>query len=87
METATEVWEAIEVMYASQSRARVINTCMALATTSKGASTATEYFMKMNGLADEMASTRKKLEDEELVSYILVGLDIEFNPLMSAIVA
>lgn len=74
-------------MFASQSRARVINTRMALATTSKGTSSATEYYTKMKGLADEMASASKRLEDEELVSYILAGLDIDFNPRASAIAA
>jgi len=58
---------------------------MALATTSKGASTFNEYFVKMKGLADEMASAGKNLEDEELVSYILTGLDLEFNPVVSAV--
>lgn len=78
---------AVEAMFASQSRARVINTRMALATAHKGSSTAAEYFTKMKGLADEMASAGKKLDDEDLVSYILASLDIEYNPLVSAIAA
>jgi len=36
---------------------------------------------------DEMASVGRKLEDEELVSYILTGLDVEFNPVVSAVAA
>ena len=60
---------------------------MALATASKGASTVVEYFTKMKGLADEMASAGRKLEDEELVSYILTGLDSDFNSVVSAVVA
>lgn len=73
LDSAATIWAAIEAMFALQSRARVINTRMALATAHKG--TSTEYFTKMKGLADEMASTGKKLEDEKLVSYILAGLD------------
>ena len=46
-----------------------------------------EYFTKMKGLADEMASAGRKLEDEELVSYILTGLDSDFNSVVSAVVA
>jgi hypothetical protein len=45
-----------------------------------------EYIRKMKSLADEMASA-KKVDDEELVSYILAGLDEEYNPVVSAILA
>jgi len=83
--TSVELWAAIQALHASQSRARVIATRMALATASKGASTVAEYFTKMKGLADEMASAGCKLEDEELVSYILTGLDSDFNSVVSAV--
>lgn len=53
---ATEVWEAIESLFALQSRARVINTRMALSTTKKGNKTVAEYVGKMKALADEMSS-------------------------------
>jgi hypothetical protein len=85
--TASEVWKHIETSYASHSCARVINTCMALATTQKGTMTVAEYFFKMKSLADDMASAGKKLDDEELSSYILAGLDAEYNSLVSSIVA
>jgi hypothetical protein len=65
----------------------VINTHMALATTQKGSSTASEYLSKMKMLADEMALTGKKLDDEELSLYILAGLDFEYNSLVSSIAA
>jgi len=60
---------------------------MALATASKGTSTVFEYFTKMKALADDMAATGRKLEDEELVSYILTGLDLDFDPVVSAVAA
>ncbi|WVZ68985.1 hypothetical protein U9M48_017854 [Paspalum notatum var. saurae] len=85
--TAIGVWQAIKGMFSTQSRARVINTRMALATTVKGSSTVAEYVAKMRGYADEMASAGKKIEDEELVSYILAGLDADFDSLISAVAA
>ena len=39
----------------------------------------------MKGLADDMASAGKKLEDEELISYILTGLSEDFDPVVSAV--
>ena len=59
--TAAAVWESIEGMFASQSRARVINTQMALANAQKGSSSIAEYFTKMKTLADDMASARSDL--------------------------
>jgi hypothetical protein len=85
MPTASSAWAAIDAMFASQSRARAINTRMALATAQKGTTSMTEYFGRMKTLADEMASAEKKLDDEELVSYILAELDIEYNTMVSAV--
>jgi hypothetical protein len=68
-------------------RACVIATRMALATASKGSSTVAEYYTKMKGLADEMASVGRKLDDEELISYILTCLDFDFDSVVSAIAA
>ena len=58
---------------------------MALATASKGSSSIAEYYSKMKGLADDMASAGKKLEDEELISYILTGLSEDFDPVVSTV--
>ncbi|EAZ42932.1 hypothetical protein OsJ_27521 [Oryza sativa Japonica Group] len=63
MNTAAGVWTAIEGMFTSQSRARAINTRMALATTQKGNLSVINYVNKMRGLADEMTATGKKLDD------------------------
>ena len=64
--TAATVWEAIEGMFASQSRARVINTRMALANAQKGSSSIAKYFTKMKTLANDMASARSDLTMKKL---------------------
>jgi len=83
--TSAEMWRVIQEMTASQSRGRIINTRMALATAQKGSSTIAEYFSKMKSLADDMASAGKRLEDEEIASFILAGLDAEYNPIVSSV--
>jgi len=76
---------AIHAQHASQSRARIISTRMALATASKGTSSVADYYTKMKGLADDMASAGKKLEDEDLVTYILTGLGEEFESIITVV--
>jgi hypothetical protein len=56
---------------------------MALASAQKGTCTIAEFFSKIKSLADDMASAGKKLEDEEIASYILAGLDMEYNGIQS----
>jgi len=58
---------------------------MALATASKGTSTIAEYYNKMKSLTDEMASARRRLEDDEMVSYILTGLDDDFDSVVTSV--
>jgi hypothetical protein len=50
----------------------MINVRMALSTTKKSADmSVSKYVVKMKILADEMMHVGKKLDDEDLVSYIL----------------
>ena len=40
----------------------------------------------MRALSDEMTAASKPLDDEELTTYILNGLDLDFNPLVTSLV-
>jgi uncharacterized membrane protein YgcG len=85
--TASGAWAAFEKLFSSQSWVWVISSRMALAMATKGTSSISEYYGKVKTLADEMASARRKLEDEELVSYILMGLDVDFDLVVLAVTA
>jgi hypothetical protein len=74
-------------MFASQTRSRTINIRLALGNTRKGDSSAIEYIRKIKALGDEMAVAGRPLEDEELVQYIITGLDEEYMLLVSALCA
>jgi hypothetical protein len=85
--SAAEAWSTIEVLFTSQTRARAANTRLALATTKKGAMKATEYIAKMRALGNEMAAVGRPLEEEELVEYILAGLDEEYDSVVNSVLA
>jgi hypothetical protein len=61
-----------------------VNTRIALATTKKGTMSIDEYVSKMKAYADELAAAGKTLDDEELISFIITGLDLDYNPVISA---
>jgi hypothetical protein len=81
------MWGALDEMFSSHTRAQMVNTRIALATTRKGSSTMGEYYSKMKNLTEEMAASGSHLGDEEFVACVLTGLDEEiYNSLVSSIV-
>jgi hypothetical protein len=66
-------------------RARTINLRVVLTMTHKGNLSITEYVAKMKNLGDDMAAARRKIDDEELVEYILSGLEDDFESVVSAV--
>ena len=59
-------------------------TRITLANAQKGNMTMPEYFGKIRGLADEMAAAGKPLDKEDIVSYVLAGLDGEYNSIVTS---
>ncbi|WVZ71271.1 hypothetical protein U9M48_019877 [Paspalum notatum var. saurae] len=43
------------------------------------------YFSKMRAIQDELAAIGKVIENDEMVSYILAGLDFDYNPVVSSV--
>jgi hypothetical protein len=46
--------------------------------------TMSQYFTKMKGFTDELAASGMILDDEEIVSYILNGMDSDYTPMVSS---
>jgi hypothetical protein len=78
---------AIEAMFVAHSRSQVLKLCFALSNAKKGNRTAADYFSKMVQLGYDMAVAGKVLDQDEMVSYLLAGLDMEYNSLVSAMAA
>ena len=82
--TAAELWNTVQGMLASHTRARTVNVRIALANLQKGNSSITDYVGKIRALCDELMASGKKVDEEDVVSHILAGLDEEFDPVVSA---
>lgn len=84
-EHAAEVWTALADMFASQARARITNLRIALGNTKKKELTTDAFFSKMKGFADELAAAGKPVDDAEMVSFIVAGLDNDYDSVVAAI--
>ncbi|CAD6254552.1 unnamed protein product [Miscanthus lutarioriparius] len=67
-----------------QSRARITNLRMQLATTKKGSLTTSDYFNKMQNIKDELALAGVVINDDEVVAHLLNGLDYDYHPFVSS---
>ena len=86
-EHAAEVWSAVTDMFASQSKSRILQIRSQLSREKKGDSSAAAYYSKMKSLADELAAVGRKLDDDEIIEYILNGLNADYNPFVSSMVS
>ena len=83
--TSHEAWTILERTFAAQSQARVSALRRQLGECQKLDSTATEFYNKVKGLADTLASIGQPLTDSEFNSFIVNGLDEEYDALVEII--
>jgi hypothetical protein len=82
------VWKAVTEMFSSQSKARVVQLRKQLNKAQKENKTAEVYFNHIKNLADEMAAAGKPLGEDDVISYVLAGLNDEaYNGFVAAITA
>jgi hypothetical protein len=80
--SACDVWCAVERAFAASSRAQIMQIRMQLANIQKKDMSIAEYFRKVKSLADTLAVIGKRLEDDEVISYLLGGLGSEYESLV-----
>jgi len=83
--TCRALWESLEKMFVSQAHARIMQVHFQLATLKKGNSSITDYFHKLKTLSDTLVACCQPLNDFEAVSFLLVGLGSEFDPLVTSV--
>jgi hypothetical protein len=87
VKTVIGAWKILEEQMSSHTRAHAVNVRMALATIRKGTSFVAEYLAKMQTLGNDMAAARKPFDDEDLVRYILAGLDEDYDSIVNSVLA
>jgi hypothetical protein len=82
--TSYEVWQALERIFSSHPRARIMQVHFQLATIKKGGSSIIEYFQRFKSLVDSLATAGQPLNDFELISFLFAGLGSEFDPFVTS---
>lgn len=72
-------------MFVSQAHVRIMQVHFQPATLKKGNSSITDYFHKMKTLIDMLPAYGQPLNDFETVSFLLAGLRLEFDPLVTSV--
>lgn len=85
--TARDVWFALETLFASKSHAQIIQLRYQLATISKGSTPVSEYFHKVKHMSNTMSATGTPLSSPKFVSYLLAGLNSDYDALVPSVTA
>lgn len=85
LSTAHEVWQALERMFSSGSRARIMQLHRQLTNVRKKDMGAAEYFHKVKTLTDTLATIGQPLSDNEIVTYMLAGLNNDYDSLVTSL--
>ncbi|XP_071676767.1 uncharacterized protein [Lolium perenne] len=83
--TSAAVWKAVVEMFAAQSQSRVVHLRTKLNQCRKEDKTGQAYLDEIKGLSDEMAATGKPMDTVDVISYILAGLDNEYDGFVAVI--
>uniref|UniRef100_A0A2N9IS14 Retrotransposon Copia-like N-terminal domain-containing protein n=1 Tax=Fagus sylvatica TaxID=28930 RepID=A0A2N9IS14_FAGSY len=83
--TSRDVWLALERMFTSHSRARIMQIHYQLATLRKGDSPIADYFHRFTNLADTLAAVDHPLNDIELISFLLAGLGSDYDSFVTSV--
>jgi hypothetical protein len=85
LESSIEVWAAINAHISVSSKSQIQHLRTALVETKKNDMSADKYFSKMKGIAQELATVGKALDDDELVGYVLTNLGSAYRNLITAV--
>jgi hypothetical protein len=86
--TMAHAWSTLADLYSSQTRVCAVNTRIVLATTKKNQLIVSDYYAKMCQFVGDLATfVGAPLRDDELVAHLLAGLDEDFNPVFTTMVA
>jgi hypothetical protein len=85
LSSSREVWITLETLFAAQSQSRILQLKQQLSKLKKGAQSVSAYFRKAQGFVNLLAAIGKLIDNSELISHILAGLGVDYDPLVTSV--
>ena len=82
LESAKDIWKALETNFSSQSKAKVMQHKLKLQTMKKNGLPMTEYLNKMKSCCDLLGAAGCRILEQDQILHILSGLGQECDPLV-----
>ncbi|KAL5544669.1 hypothetical protein UlMin_008453 [Ulmus minor] len=83
--TSYSTWIALEKIFSSSSRARVMQLRLELQTTKKGSMSMIDYMMKIKCASDSLAVIGEPVSEQDQIMNMLGGLGAYYNAMVAAI--
>ncbi|WJZ98369.1 hypothetical protein VitviT2T_016897 [Vitis vinifera] len=78
------VWQKKDTRFSSQSRSRISHLKRQLQTLTQGTKSCSEYLESAKTLADQLAAGGKPVDDQDLISFLLGGLQSSYTPFFTS---
>jgi hypothetical protein len=79
LQTSQQVWTSLATKFASSTRSHVSHLKRQLQTLKQGSKTYSEYLKNAKSWFNQLAAIGNPIDDEDLISYIISGLNPSFN--------
>lgn len=79
LNTSNQVWNALKIRFASESRSRVSHLKCQLQSLNQGSKSCSEFLKTAKNWAGQLAAIGKPIDEEDLISFILSGLNPTFT--------
>lgn len=85
LNTSRQVWSALANRFASQLKSRISHLKRQLQILNQGSQTCVEYLQTAKSWADQLAAVGKAIDDDDLISYVIGGLNPSFNSVVTIV--
>jgi hypothetical protein len=82
--TSKQVWNALKIKFFNQSRSHITHMRRQLQTIIQGSKNCSTYLEDAKSITDQLAATGKIIDDQDLISFILRGLNQEYNSFITS---
>ena len=82
--TSKQVWNALKIKFLNQSRSHIAHMRRQLQTITQGSKNCSAYLEDAKSITDQLAAAGKIIDDQDLISFILGGLNQEYNSFITS---